>query len=205
MNLPEETIQIRGELGADLHTCRFLITNQQGSGEILPGGSHVCTTRESARGNVLLEALFAIEGITQVWVAGNGVTLQKFGGSEWPAAGKLAGIAIREFFARGKPYSIPAPQHSAAELAGLAARVREVLDIHVNPGVAGHGGKIELMELKGSTAYLKMSGGCQGCGAAKMTLKQGVEKALRANVPEITEVIDITDHSAGRNPFYAQR
>jgi ATP-binding protein involved in chromosome partitioning len=98
-----------------------------------------------------------------------------------------------------------APQASTAASDGsLETRIRHILETQINPGVAGHGGKIELVELQGTRAILKMSGGCQGCGAAKVTLKDGVEKSLRAQIPEITEIVDITDHDAGKNPYYSR-
>jgi ATP-binding protein involved in chromosome partitioning len=92
----------------------------------------------------------------------------------------------------------------------LASRIQHVLDTQINPGVAGHGGKIELVELVersagGVGAVLKMSGGCQGCGAAKVTLRDGVEKTLLAQFPELVEVVDSTDHDAGKNPYYARQ
>lgn len=93
---------------------------------------------------------------------------------------------------------------SASASGDLATRIRHLLETQINPGVAGHGGKIELVEVQGSRAILKMSGGCQGCGAAKSTLKDGVEKALLAQIPEITEVVDSTDHDSGKNPYYAK-
>lgn len=100
------------------------------------------------------------------------------------------------------PAFVPAAKAPKLPKTGdLPTRIQAILDGQINPGVAGHGGKIELIEVKGSAAYLKMSGGCQGCGAAKLTLKQGVEKTLLAQLPEITEVIDVTDHSAGTSPF----
>jgi Fe-S cluster biogenesis protein NfuA len=80
-------------------------------------------------------------------------------------------------------------------------RVREILEKQINPGVAGHGGKIELTEMRAGTAYLRMSGGCQGCGAAQATLRQGVEKTLRAQLPELVAVVDVTDHAAGAKPY----
>ena len=84
----------------------------------------------------------------------------------------------------------------------LADRVRELLDRQVNPGIAAHGGVIELAEVKGTEIYLEMSGGCQGCAMSRMTLRQGVEKMLRQAIPEITEVHDVTDHTSGANPYY---
>ena len=84
----------------------------------------------------------------------------------------------------------------------LAQRVQEVLDQQINPGVASHGGWIELLGVKDDRAFIRMGGGCQGCGMADVTLKQGVETIIFNNVPEITQVIDETDHAAGDNPYY---
>lgn len=81
-------------------------------------------------------------------------------------------------------------------------RAQEVLDQDINPGVAGHGGRIELVRREGDTLYISMEGGCQGCGAASVTLRQGVEVRLKEAVPEIQRIMDITDHAAGENPYY---
>jgi Fe/S biogenesis protein NfuA len=53
-----------------------------------------------------------------------------------------------------------------------------------------------------ATAYLRLMGGCQGCGLAKVTLSQGIEVAIKDAVPEITEVVDVTDHASGTNPYF---
>jgi Fe/S biogenesis protein NfuA len=82
-------------------------------------------------------------------------------------------------------------------------KVQELLDTGINPAVAGHGGYIELIDVKDSTVYLRMSGGCQGCGAADVTLKAGIERMIFEEIPEVTEVLDVTDHAAGQNPYYA--
>jgi Fe/S biogenesis protein NfuA len=81
-------------------------------------------------------------------------------------------------------------------------RVRQVLELQVNPAIASHGGSAELVAVEGDTAYLRLGGGCQGCGMAAVTLKQGVESAIRAAVPEVTRITDVTDHAAGTNPYY---
>jgi Fe/S biogenesis protein NfuA len=89
------------------------------------------------------------------------------------------------------------------ELAGpVADRVRQVLDLQVNPAIAAHGGSAELVAVEDSSAILRLGGGCVGCGMVAATLKQGVESAIRAAVPEITRVVDVTDHAAGTNPYY---
>jgi len=84
----------------------------------------------------------------------------------------------------------------------LAQRVQQVIDSRINPGVASHGGWVELLGVKDDKAFIRMGGGCQGCGMADVTLKQGIETIIFADVPEITAVIDETDHASGDNPYY---
>lgn len=93
----------------------------------------------------------------------------------------------------------PAP----ADLSGdVAQRVAQVLEAQINPSIASHGGHAELVAVEEGTAYLRLSGGCQGCGMASVTLTQGIEVAIRESVPEITTVTDVTDHASGTNPYY---
>ena len=84
----------------------------------------------------------------------------------------------------------------------LKTRVQELIESMINPAVAGHGGFVELVDVQDNRVYLQMGGGCQGCGAADVTLKQGIERLIKEEIPEITEVLDATDHSAGNNPYY---
>ena len=81
-------------------------------------------------------------------------------------------------------------------------RVRQILDNEINPMVAMHGGVVSLLEVKGSTVFLEFGGGCQGCGMVDVTLKQGVEAIFKENIPEVTELLDVTDHANGCNPYY---
>jgi Fe-S cluster biogenesis protein NfuA len=85
----------------------------------------------------------------------------------------------------------------------LAQRVQDVIDKSINPALAMHGGFVELLEVKGEKVYVTMGGGCQGCAASQQTLKMGIASMLQEEIPEITDVIDGTDHSAGANPFMA--
>jgi Fe-S cluster biogenesis protein NfuA len=80
--------------------------------------------------------------------------------------------------------------------------IRQLLDEHVNPQVAGHGGHISLVDVVGDTAYVRLEGGCQGCGMADVTLKQGVANEIRSIAPAIINVLDVTDHAGGSNPYY---
>lgn len=84
----------------------------------------------------------------------------------------------------------------------LSARVQDVLDHEVNPGVASHGGHVDLIEVRDGTAYIQLGGGCQGCAQVDVTLGQGIRVAILAAVPEVHAVVDTTDHAAGTNPYY---
>jgi Fe/S biogenesis protein NfuA len=84
----------------------------------------------------------------------------------------------------------------------LARRVSDVLEREVNPSIAAHGGHAELVAIDGSIAYLRLGGGCVGCGMATVTLSQGIEVAITEAVPEIEEIVDVTDHASGRNPYF---
>ena len=97
----------------------------------------------------------------------------------------------------------PAMAGPPADLSGdVAQRVLQVLEQQINPSIAAHGGRADLVAVEEASAYLRLSGGCAGCGMAAVTLSQGIEVALRESVPEITRVIDVTDHAAGTNPYY---
>lgn len=83
-----------------------------------------------------------------------------------------------------------------------AIAIQKLLDEHINPAVAEHGGYITLIDVKEDVAYVSLGGGCQGCGMADVTLKQGIEAVITDEVPGINRVIDITDHASGTNPYY---
>lgn len=85
----------------------------------------------------------------------------------------------------------------------LADRVRTVLDQAVNPGLASHGGFASLVGVDDTRVFITMGGGCQGCAMSRMTLTEGIQKMLIDALPEISEVVDATDHGAGENPFYS--
>ena len=86
--------------------------------------------------------------------------------------------------------------------AELKEKVQELIDSSINPAVAGHGGYVELIDVQDTRVYLQMGGGCQGCGAADITLKSGIERLIKEEIPEVTEVLDTTDHASGANPYY---
>jgi Fe/S biogenesis protein NfuA len=95
------------------------------------------------------------------------------------------------------------PNQTALASHPLAGRVQEILDDRVNPGLAAHGGVVSLVDIQETRVVLRFGGGCQGCGMADTTMKEGVAAQLKHQIPEISEVVDATDHTSGENPYYA--
>ena len=122
--------------------------------------------------------------------------------------GKLEGASLElteQGLAMNNP-NTPAPptiSAPAGDLTGpLVDRVQQVLVEQVNPAIASHGGGAELVSIDGTIAYLRLYGGCQGCGLAAVTLKQGIERIILESIPELSQVVDVTDHASGENPYY---
>ncbi len=120
---------------------------------------------------------------------------------DWPALG--IGNVIRRHVRSGQPIVAAAYFDALPSEGDLKWAIRDLLDREINPAVGQHGGFVELIDVKKNNVYLRLGGGCQGCGAADVTLKQGIETAIRTLAPAIGEILDTTDHGAGRNPYYA--
>ena len=84
----------------------------------------------------------------------------------------------------------------------VADKLQKLLSDQINPALAMHGGFVQLIEVKDDKAYIELGGGCRGCGMVDVTLKQGIEKLIKQNIPEISEIYDTTDHASGTNPYY---
>ena len=145
----------------------------------------------------------------------NGVVLLEMGGSPGAVLPMRTGIEnmlrhyVEDFEGLRFITDRPTTEHNAAAgTPGLnsteAQTIQRLLDDQVNPAVASHGGYITLLDVKDDKAYIQLGGGCQGCGMADVTLKQGVEVAIKEAVPSIVEVIDSTDHGGGENPYFQQ-
>lgn len=167
------------------------------------GGAAFFPDSKSANGSPLAERLFAIENVIAVRISKNEVKLTKTGSEPWRSVGGKVAQAIREHLKSGKP---AVAKHYAAKTRSdeeIKAKVQEILDSEVNPAVASHGGVVDLLDVKEGKVYVKMGGGCQGCGQASVTLKQGVEASIRQALPEVEDILDTTDHASGTNPYYA--
>lgn len=150
----------------------------------------------------LARALFAISGVQRVEVDGASIYVSRSTDVDWSALKAPIAAAIRDVLERE---ALPLGQRSEApkgEDALLFLAVADLLDREANPAIASHGGSVAVERVENSDVYLQMSGGCQGCAASSATLRQGIETMLRAGLPAIGEIIDLTDHDAGTNPFY---
>ena len=85
----------------------------------------------------------------------------------------------------------------------VASQIQKLLEDRINPGIASHGGWVSLIDYEDGRVFVKLGGGCQGCGMVDVTLKQGIEQILKQEVPEVREVLDTTDHASGNNPYYS--
>jgi Fe-S cluster biogenesis protein NfuA len=163
-------------------------------------------SREDAAGSPLAEALYAIPGVTEIIVAGGLVTVVKDTPTPWQVVGKSVGAAIRQALAADvPPVAEKAPTTGAARVSDdeLYERVNDLFEQEVNPMVARHGGRVELIDVQDAVVMLRMGGGCQGCGMASVTLRQGIEGMLTQHIPEVQGIMDITDHTSGTNPYFA--
>lgn len=123
---------------------------------------------------------------------------------EWSSEGEGGLVLVNPNTPEPEASGVPAEVLAAGTGGPLGARVTTVLDQVVNPSIAAHGGRADLVAIdeEAGVAYLRLSGGCQGCAMSRMTLTQGIEAALRDEVPEVTRVLDVTDHAGGANPYY---
>ncbi len=185
----------------DNHRCKFVVSQP-----LHATGVRRFASADEAKGSPLAEAIFAIPagGVTEVIVSGNIVTVVKDNPAPWQAVGKAVGAAIRAAAASGAPpvAAKAAPAAGAVDDDALYEQVAKVFDEQVNPMVARHGGRVELIDVQDAVVMLRMGGGCQGCGMADVTLRQGIEGMLAQFVPAVRGIVDITDHATGANPYF---
>ena len=193
-----DEISIQAEPKDD-QTCRFTVDRP-----VYPDGSIYFGAKAQAEGSPLAEQIFAIDTVESVLVQDSVVTVSAATGGNWMPIAKQVGTVIRSVLSRATRRRsrktrfalFPIPRR-------IKKKIQSVLDGEINPAVAAHGGWVELIDVKKNEVFIKMGGGCQGCGMADVTLKQGVEKSIRQAVPQIGAIMDTTDHATGRNPYYA--
>ena len=198
MDLP---IGIRAETSlADPDICKFTVSR-----DLHPGGPFFFGNKERAAGSPLAERLFALSGVANVLIAESVVTIGKEPSASWSGLKSAIGMAVRTQLLSGVPAILEIAAHASTQGradAEVRVAVQALLDKEVNRSIANHGGKISIVDVSEGKLFITMSGGCQGCASSQVTLRQGFEVMVRKVAPEIMEIVDATDHAAGKEPFY---
>ena len=164
----------------------------------------VFSSPEAAAGHPVAQALFCVRGIISLSIDGREITVTKDSPTAWDALEKPIRYALATAAARieraVQTGALPGESLSDNQMYDL---IQLVFHEQINPSIASHGGRIELLDVQDAMATVRMSGGCQGCGMASVTLRQGIETTLRQLVPGLAGLTDITNHSAGTNPYFA--
>jgi Fe-S cluster biogenesis protein NfuA len=194
---PTDEIRITTEVDRrNPSVCRFVVEHT------LYIGTKTVGSKEEAKESPLVEKLFEIEHVTQLQLIGHLLVVTRSGGT-WEEIVPLVEAVLTAYLISGLALT-----HEQVEdrmmLIGRSTteKIKYLLDRQISPGIADHGGFVNLVSVKDNIVYLRLGGGCQGCGAADFTLRQGIESIIKEHVPEIVRVVDLTDHTAGLNPYY---
>jgi Fe-S cluster biogenesis protein NfuA len=177
--------------------CRFTVNRT------LHIGTATFDNKAQAEQSLLAQKFFEIENITRVQLIGHLLVLTKTSDRDWDELMKPVESILEAFLISGFALSQEQVEDRMMLMGrGTKEKIQYLLAHKINPGVAAHAGFVELIDVKDDNVYIRLGGGCQGCGAADFTLRQGIEAIIRKEVPEIRQILDITDHSAGMNPYY---
>jgi Fe-S cluster biogenesis protein NfuA len=187
---------------ADPDTCKFTVSTI-----VQAGGPFFFADQAQAASAPLAVTLFELPGVASVLIADNTVSVSKSADTSWQNLKTAIGAAIRAQLLSGLPavlataVTAQAQGRSSEIVRGI---VQDILDREVNRSIASHGGEISIVDLREGQLYVRMSGGCQGCASSEATLKQGFEVMVKRAAPEVTEIIDVTDHQSGQKPYYSR-
>ena len=196
-----ESIPIRCELQPDPEQCRFHV-----EAPLVEDGWTVSFHRDDDwAGSALAESLFTLDGVERIRIESGSVLITKSVPRSWTDMAADLVPLVRGALGRDEsPVSAEAlASVKAAPIEEIREVVEQLFEMHINPALANHGGFARLIKVEERDVYLEMGGGCQGCAASQATLRQGIESAIRQVVPQVRNVIDMTDHAAGANPYYA--
>ena len=196
-----EPIPIRGELQPDPEQCRFHVDVP-----LIEEGWTVSFQRDDDwAGSALAESLFTLDGVEKIRIDTGSVLVTKSVPQSWTEMAAEVVPLLREALGRGDPLvsAEALTLVKSAPVDEILETVAQLFEEHINPALASHGGFARLVKVEERDVYLEMGGGCQGCAASQATLRQGIETAIRQLAPQVRNVIDMTDHDAGTNPYYA--
>jgi len=154
-----------------------------------------------ARGAAGLRVVAAEDGVVTLAADGSpGAVLPILGRIEAQLRAAVPGVTAVRLATAGPAPSEP---EDLAEAGDLAEAARAVLDTEINPAIAAHRGRVSVAGVAGGWIRVRLEGGCQGCSLAEVTLRQGIEPLLRARLPQMTGLVDVTEHEAGTEPFFS--
>lgn len=181
----------------DPNLCRFT------SPHTLYVGARTVETKESATDLPLAQKIMGLAGVRRLQLIGHLLVVHKNADRNWDELIREVESVLTSYLISGEALT-PDDVEQHRMLIGRSTRekVQYLIDAQINPGVAEHGGSVQVVEVNDDKLYLRLHGGCQGCSAADFTLKQGIEAIVKRAVPEIQQVIDLTNHSAGLSPYY---
>jgi Fe-S cluster biogenesis protein NfuA len=177
--------------------CRFTSTRT------LYVGTKTISSVNEAEGLPLAEKLIGLPGVEKLQLIGHLLVVTRTANRKWEQLVDEIKSVLTSYLVSGQALT-PDDVHEKMMLMGRSTKekVQYLIDMQINPGVAEHGGSVGIVDVKGDILYVRLYGGCQGCGAADFTLKQGIETIVKRAVPEIVHIIDLTNHNAGMNPYY---
>lgn len=201
--LVEGRIRIKVKPGADARTSVFLVDRPLVHG----GYSAWFTNQDEAAGNSpLAEAIFELPTVESVQFHEATLTVARdaYAREGWQELAVKIGAIVRRHLEDGVPTLTQEFLDALPPEDVVRDRLQQIVETEVNPSIAGHSGAIVLERVEQNTVFLRMLGGCQGCAASTITLKQGIHQAFRAAVPTVGAILDVTEHAAGTNPFYKE-
>lgn len=213
----ENEIQIKGTLSnsSDVYFFTASIT-------LLNNLKAECHSKIEATNSPLFEALFKLPWVKEAAAEGRALIVKKHDNFQWSECAPQVAKIIRKLHSDKTPFfkdsfikavqekrviedqkkAVPYKINEANINSPLGMRVQKILKEDISRSLASHGGYVSLVDLTNGNVYLYFGGGCQGCSQASVTVKEGIEKILLKEFPEIISVIDVTDHKQGTNPYF---
>jgi len=215
----KKDLEIVASPASQSNLCYFAV-----SIPLLPGGKATCKSKEEAQGSELFTKIFQLDWPSEVAVEENKLVVRKMVAGPWQAPAKEIGQIIRTLHHEGKDFfssefisNAKVNEETDKKSCGhnhhlhinqknveseLGKAINKIMHDQVAPALAAHGGSVTLVDVQDGKVFLSFSGGCQGCSQASVTVKDGIEKLLLKQFPEIKQVVDITNHTEGHNPYY---
>src|SRR5258708_28424730 len=186
-----ENVQITTEVDRrNPRICRFT------SDRTLYVGTRNVSNADEAEGLPLAEELICLAGVEKVQLIGHLLVVTKTAGREWTDLGNEVESILTSYLISGQALTPDEVQEKMMLIGrNTKEKVQYLVDTQINPGVAEHGGSVQVVDVNDGSAYLRLHGGCQGCGAADFTLRQGIGTLVKRAVPENQQFIDLTNHS----------